>query len=101
MGYQVRLDRRVDRKKGAIEFVTVGVLLRRLGDAATANAEAEAAAAEIEGEDGSNDLESNRDVSEDVDDLLNGLTHIIVDEVSSLGYSVFLFFKKIVRVLAQ
>lgn len=82
MGYQVRLDRRVDRKKGAIEFVTVGVLLRRLGDAATANSEAEeAAAAEHEGEVALNDLESSNALSEDVDDLLNGLTHIVVDEV--------------------
>jgi hypothetical protein len=63
VGHQVRLDRRVDRKLGAIEFVTVGVLLRRLGDAATAHAAGPAACGDAG------------------DELLDGLTHIIVDEV--------------------
>jgi hypothetical protein len=57
----------VDRKLGAIEFVTVGVLLRRLGDAATAHAAGPAAGGADGGDAG--------------DELLDGLTHIIVDEV--------------------
>lgn len=73
VGYQVRLDRQVDRHLGAIEFVTVGVLLRRLGDAATAHAATASGAggAAAAGPNGDGDAG---------DELLSGLTHIIVDE---------------------
>ena len=73
MGYQVRLDRRISAARGAIEFVTVGVLLRRLADDATAAA-AEAAAADGGAATGS----SGGGVGSAP---LGGVTHIVVDEV--------------------